>query len=41
MYQLPTRQSLWSRHVADRLERQTSDRRSTADAVLTAVLGLR
>ncbi len=41
MYQLPPRRTLWSRHVADRLERLTADRRSAAGASLPSVLGLR
>jgi hypothetical protein len=46
MYRLPTRQTLWSRHVAarhvaDRLDRLTTDRRLGSRAELPAVLGLR
>jgi len=53
MYQLPAgrtrgrtarhtvRRPLWSRHVADRLDRLTVDRRLDSRAGLPAVLGLR
>lgn len=41
MYRLPARRSLWSRHVADRLDRLTTDRRLGSRSELPAVLGLR
>jgi hypothetical protein len=41
MHHLPTRRTLFSRHVADRLDRLTTERRLSARARLPSVLGLR